>query len=167
MTTVRTCLWFDGGVDEAADFYVSLLPGARVLERMPYTPVPDSPAGPPADGGSLVVVIELGSAQYTLLNGGPHFPQSEAVSIELIVEDQAEVDRLWDAIVGHGGEEAQCGWCRDRWGVSWQIVPRRLYELLGESPAVAAAVTAEMYTQRRLDVTRLEAAAQSARPVSP
>ena len=77
------------------------------------------------------------------------------------------MDRLWDAIVGHGGEESQCGWCRDRWGVSWQIVPRRLYELLGESPAVAAAVTAEMYTQRRLDVTRLEAAAQSARPVSP
>jgi len=163
MTTVRTCLWFDGGVDEAADFYVSLLPGSRVLHRMPYTPVPDSPARPPADGGSLVVLIELGGAQYTLLNGGPHFPQSEAVSIEVLVDSQAEVDRLWEAIVGNGGEESQCGWCRDRWRVSWQIVPRRFYELLEETPAVVEAVTAEMYTQRKLDLSRLEAAAEAAR----
>lgn len=163
MATVRTCLWFDGGVDEAADFYVSLLPGSRVLERMPYTPVPGSPAGPPADGGSLVVVIELAGTRYTLLNGGPHFPQSEAVSIEVLVDSQEEVDRLWEAIVANGGEESQCGWCRDRWRVSWQIVPCRLYELLAESPAVAAAATGEMYRQRKLHVARLDAAAEAAR----
>lgn len=163
MTTVRTCLWFDGGVDAAADFYTTLVPGSRVLHRMPYLPVPDSPATPPADGGSLAVVLSLAGVEYTLLNGGPHFPQSEAVSIELIVDSQAEVDRLWDAIVGHGGEESMCGWCRDRWGVSWQIVPQRLYDLLEESGSVATAVTAEMFTQRRLDTARLEAAAEAAR----
>ncbi|QCR53486.1 hypothetical protein C1N80_07755 [Brachybacterium sp. SGAir0954] len=163
MTIVRTCLWFDGGVDAAADFYTTLLPLSRVLSRMPYTEVPDSPGAPPADGGSLAVVLELGGAQYTLLNGGPAFPQSESASIELIVDSQAEVDRLWDTIVGHGGEESMCGWCKDRWGVSWQIVPQRLYDLIAESPRVAAAVTAEMFTQRRLDTARLEAAAEAAR----
>ncbi|GAA1329755.1 VOC family protein [Brachybacterium rhamnosum] len=163
MTMVRTCLWFDGGVDAAADFYTTLLPLSRVLSRMPYTEVPDSPGTPPADGGSLAVVLELGGAQYTLLNGGPAFPQSESASIELIVDSQAEVDRLWDTIVGHGGEESMCGWCRDRWGVSWQIVPQRLDDQLEESGPVATAVTAEMFTQRRLDTARLEAAAEAAR----
>src|SRR5699024_12866377 len=95
----------------------------------------------PADWGSLVVVIELAGARYTLLNGGPHFPQSEAVSIEVLVDSQEEVDRLWEAIVANGGEESQCGWCRDRWRVSWQIVPRRLYGLLAECPRGAAART--------------------------
>lgn len=79
------------------------------------------------------------------------------------MDSQEEVDRLWEAIVANGGEESQCGWCRDRWRVSWQIVPRRLYELLAESPAVAAAATGEMYRQRKLDVARLDAAAEAAR----
>ncbi|EWS80177.1 VOC family protein [Brachybacterium phenoliresistens] len=157
MTRVKTWLWFDGGVDEAAEFYVSLIPGSRIVSTMPYTPVEDSPGGAPPEGQSLAVEIELAGVPYALLNGGPHFPQSEAVSIEVAVDSQEEIDRLWDAIVGGGGQESQCGWCKDRWGVSWQITPQRLYELL-EGPH-AAAVTAEMFTQRKLDIARLEAAA--------
>lgn len=157
MARVKTWLWFDGGVDEAAAFYVSLVPGSRIVSTMPYTPVEGGPGGPP-EGESLAVEIELAGVPYALLNGGPAFPQSEAVSIEVVVDDQEELDRIWDAIVSGGGQESQCGWCKDRWGVSWQITPQRLYELL-EGPR-AAAVTAEMFTQRKLDVARLEAAAR-------
>lgn len=159
MTRVQTSLWFDGGVDEAAAFYVSLLPGSRILGRLPYVPTDNAPGDGPPAGESLTVDIELAGTRYTLLNGGPYFTLSEAVSIEVVVDSQAEVDRLWSAILENGGEPSQCGWCRDRWGLSWQIVPARLYELL-DGPH-AAAVTAEMLTQVKLDVARLEAAAGS------
>lgn len=158
MTRVRTCLWYDGQVDEAAEFYTELIPHSRITHRMPYTATDNSPGAPPV-GQSLTVEIELAGVPYILLNGGPAFPQSEAVSIEVVVDGQEEVDRIWDAIVSQGGQESQCGWCKDRFGVSWQIVPQQLYDLL--SGPHAEAVTAEMLTQRKLDVARLEAAAQN------
>lgn len=157
MTRVQTCLWFDGHIDEAADFYVSLVPGSRILSRTDYTPGASPPGGPDMTGRSLTVDLELGGIPYTLLNGGPDFPLSEAVSIVLTVDTQNEVDRLWKAIVGSGGRESQCGWCIDRFGLSWQIVPQRLNELLAGPHAEA--VTVEMMSQIKLDVARLEAAA--------
>lgn len=157
MTRVQTCLWFDGRIDEAADFYVSLVPGSRILSRTDYTPGASPPGGPDMTGRSLTVDLELGGIPYTLLNGGPAFPLSEAVSIVLTVDTQDEVDRLWEAIVGSGGRESQCGWCIDRFGLSWQIVPQRLNELLAGPHAEA--VTVEMMSQIKLDVARLEAAA--------
>lgn len=160
MVQVRTSLWFDGGVDEAAAFYVSLIPGSRIVASMPYVPTEDAPGGPPPEGESLTVEIELAGARYTLLNGGPMFPQTEAVSIEVVVDSQEEIDRLWEAIVGGGGAESACGWCRDRWGVSWQIVPRQLYDLL-QGPQATAVTRAMLATWGKLDVARLEAAAQS------
>ncbi|WP_114853852.1 VOC family protein [Brachybacterium sp. YJGR34] len=157
MTRIRTCLWFDGRVDEAAAFYTSLLPDSRIVGSMPYTPTDNSPGSPPA-GESLTVEIELAGVPYVLLNGGPMFPQTEAASIEVTVGSQEELDRLWDALIADGGQESQCGWCRDRFGVSWQVIPQQLYDLLAGPQA--AAVTAEMLTQQKLDVERLEAAAR-------
>ncbi len=157
-SSVRTCLWFDGRIDEAAAFYVSLLPNSRITGRSEYGQAHESPGGPSLAGQALTVELELDGVPYQLLNGGPQFPLSEAVSISVTVEGQAEVDRLWEALVADGGAESQCGWCRDRFGLSWQIVPRRMLELLAGPQAEA--VTAEMLTQTRLDVAALEAAAR-------
>lgn len=158
MTRVHTCLWFDGRIDEAAAFYLSLVPGSRILSRTEHSPNSSPPGGPDLSGQALTIDLELGGVPYTLLNGGPVFPLSEAVSIVLTVDSQAEVDQLWEAIVDSGGTESQCGWCTDRFGLSWQIVPQRLNELLAGPQAEA--VTAEMMGQIKLDIARLEAAAQ-------
>lgn len=157
MTTVSTCLWFDGDIDEAAEFYVSLLPGSTLLGRSVYEAGGGPPDGPDMTGQALTVEIELLGVPYMLLNGGPQFPLSEAVSIVVTVDSQAEIDRLWEALVGGGGRESQCGWCVDRFGLSWQIVPQQLTALL--TGPHAEAVTAELMTQVKLDIARLEAAA--------
>src|SRR5690606_19365525 len=154
---VHTCLWFDGRIDEAADFYVSLIPGSRILARTQYEAGGGPPDGPDMTGQPLTVDLELGGIPYTLLNGGPAFPLSEAVSIVLTVQTQEEVDRLWEALIADGGEPSQCGWCRDRFGLSWQGVPQRLNELLAGAGAEGA--MREMMTQTKLDIARLEAAA--------
>lgn len=157
---VTTCLWFDGRIDEAAALYTSLIPGSRILERSEYPPQEgEHPGGEdvPEPGAPLVIEIELAGSPYMLLNGGPHFTLTEAASIAVTVEGQEEVDRLWDALTADGGAPSQCGWLHDRFGLSWQIIPSRLNELLA-GPA-AAAVNAEMLTQTKLDIARLEAAA--------
>jgi predicted 3-demethylubiquinone-9 3-methyltransferase (glyoxalase superfamily) len=157
MTAVGTCLWFDGRIEEAAEFYVSLVEGSRILGTTRYEQGGGPPDGPDMAGQPLTVDLELGGVPYTLLNGGPHFPQSEAVSIMLTVETQEEVDRLWSALIADGGEESQCGWCRDRFGLSWQVIPQRLNELLAGPHAEA--VTKALMVQTKLDIARLEAAA--------
>jgi predicted 3-demethylubiquinone-9 3-methyltransferase (glyoxalase superfamily) len=157
MTTIGTCLWFDGRIDEAAEFYVSLVPDSRILARTQYEAGGGPPDGPDMTGQALTVDLVLGGVPYTLLNGGPAFPLSEAVSIMLTVETQQEVDELWEALIADGGAESQCGWCRDRFGLSWQVIPQRLNELL-QGPH-AEAVTRELMTQTKLDIARLEAAA--------
>lgn len=154
--SVRTCLWFrDGRGPEAAEFYVGLIPGSS-LER--------SFAGDNGMGGFSVTDFTLAGVPYQILDAGPHFQLSEAVSIVVETDDQAETDRLWNALTADGGEESVCGWLKDRFGVSWQVFPRRLTELtLDPDPAVSAAAMAEMMKQRKIDIAAIEAAVAAAR----
>ncbi|MDO5663207.1 MAG: VOC family protein [Brachybacterium sp.] len=158
MTSVQTCLWFDGRIDEAAEFYVSLLPNSRITHRSVYEAGGGPPDGPDMTGQPLTVDLELAGVPYTLLNGGPAFPLSEAVSIVVTVDSQGEIDRLWEALIADGGRESQCGWCVDRFGLSWQVIPRQLNDLL--SGPHAEAVTRELMQQVKLDLAQLEAAAR-------
>jgi len=144
---VRTCLWFDGKAEEAAHYYVSLIPGShidRVFRR--------DPGGP-----ALTVAFTLAGTPYQALNGGPHFTFTEAASISVTTEDQGETDRLWSALTSDGGKESRCGWLKDKFGLSWQIVPARLPELLAD-PDPARSKQA-MLQMSKIDIPRLEAAA--------
>ncbi|WP_092665619.1 VOC family protein [Agrococcus carbonis] len=154
---VRTVLWFDGRIEEAAERYVSLVPGSAITGITRYPDGDDPWPGEHRPGEALTVDLHLSGVPYQLLNGGPQFPQSEAVSIAVTVDGQAEVDRLWDALVADGGEESMCGWCRDRYGVSWQVIPKQLGELMQGPNGMA--VTRAMLGMRKLDVAALEAAA--------
>lgn len=154
MSKIRPCLWFDGEAEEAAKFYVSLLPDSRV-ERVQRN-VMDSPAG--KAGTVLVVDFTLAGQRFLALNGGMRFEYTHAVSFEVDCADQAEVDRLWDAL-SDGGKVEQCGWLKDRYGVSWQIVPTVLPELLGDpDPAKAQRVMQAMLQMIKLDIAGLKAA---------
>ena len=126
---VYPCLWFDGQAEEAASFYTTLLPDSRI-DKVWRSPA-DTPSGPA--GMVLLVDFTLAGQQLQGLNGGPDFRFNEALSLVIECEDQAEVDRYWDALVEGGGEHGPCGWLKDRFGLSWQVTPIRLYELL-ESP---------------------------------
>jgi len=144
---VRTCLWFEKNGLEAARFYVSLLPDSR-LEK-------DYAAG--AD--PLTVEFRLAGAPYQILHGGPHYKLSPAASISVATEDQAETDRLWNALVADGGAESMCGWLVDRFGVSWQIVPRQLIRMLTDRDRKAAARAQEaMMKMKKIDIAAMETA---------
>lgn len=146
---VRTCWWFERDGLAAARFYAALLPDSRLEGEVN-----------PDDGEPLVVEFTLAGAPMMILNGGPHYAQTPAASISVLTDDQAETDRLWDALVADGGAESRCGWLRDRFGVSWQIVPRRLPELLSSPDRDAAGrVQAAMMQMGRIDIAALEAAA--------
>lgn len=154
------CLWYDRGqARAAAEFYVSLgLPDSHV-DRVRASPS-DNPST--TQGEELVVEFTLAGRRYMGLNGGPNFPQTEAVSFMILTDDQAETDRLWKAIVRNGGRESDCGWCKDRWGVSWQITPRRLMAFYDDpNPARAKAVFEAMMTMQKIDIVALEAAADA------
>ena len=151
----RICLWYDGTAEDAANFYASVFPDTTVdsVHRAPG----EFPDG--HQGDVLVVEFTVLGIPCMGLNGGPAFPQSEAFSFVVNTEDQAETDRYWDAIVGNGGQESECGWCKDRWGVSWQITPRVLTQgYTDPDPAVAQRVFAAMQTMRKIDVAKIEAA---------
>lgn len=155
MSKITPTLWFDTEAEAAAHFYVSLLPDSRIesINRAPL----DTPGN--RKGDVMLAVIMLAGQRFCLLNGGPVFPQTEAVSFMVETEDQAETDRLWDAIVGNGGQESACGWCKDRWGVSWQITPRRLLELTGDPDQARASRAMEsMMTMRKIDIAALDRA---------
>lgn len=155
------CLWYDRGqARAAAEFYVSLgLPDSHV-DRIQASPS-DNPST--TQGEELVVEFTLAGRRYMGLNGGPNFPQTEAVSFMILTDDQAETDRLWNAIVDNGGRESDCGWCKDRWGVSWQITPRRLMAFYDDpNPARAKAAFEAMMTMQKIDIAALEAAADAA-----
>ena len=146
---VRTCLWFESGGEEAARFYVTLLSDSRIESI--YRTAPDQPP--------LVVDFTLGGAPYQILNGGPEVSQSAAVPISVVTEDQAETDRLWDALTADCGEEGRCAWLTDRWGVSWQICPRAFIEsLMSEDQAAAGRAFQAMLTMNKIDVAGIEAA---------
>ena len=146
---VRTCLWFPERGAEAAEFYVSLIPGSAV----------EGHVGRNAAGEPLMVDFHLGGVPYQILNGGPHYVLTPAASIAVTTADQAETDRLWAALIADGGEESRCGWLVDRFGLSWQIIPRALPRLVGgPDPEGAARATQAMMGMRKIDVAALEAA---------
>lgn len=149
---VRTCLWFDQNGEEAARFYVSLLPDSAI--ESVFRP---DPAKPP-----LVVTFRLAGIPYMILNGGPHHKLSPAASIIVQTDDQAETDRLWDALV-EGGKPVACSWLEDRFGVSWQISPRRLFALLQDPDKGRAGRAMQAMMQMvKIDIAALEAAADGA-----
>jgi predicted 3-demethylubiquinone-9 3-methyltransferase (glyoxalase superfamily) len=148
------CLWYDGGAEEAAHFYAATFPDSSVdgVYRAPT----DFPSGKAGD--VLTVQFTILGIPCLGLNGGPAFPQSEAFSFQVMTEDQAETDRYWDAIVGNGGAESACGWCKDRWGLNWQITPRTLTEALAAGGEEAARAFAAMMDMGRIDVATIDAA---------
>lgn len=150
-TSIRTCLWFrDGRGHEAAKFYCSLIPGSRVASIF---------ASDAGNGSFSVIDFSLGGVPYQILDAGPHFMLTEAVSISVETDDQAETDRLWAALTADGGEESACGWLKDRYGVSWQIFPRRLTELtMNADKNVSTKAMAAMMKQKKIDITAIEAA---------
>ena len=158
-STGRICLWFQSDAEAAARFYAETFPNSSVGK------VHKSPADNPSakQGDPLTVDFTVMGIRCMGLNGGPHFKQSEAFSFVVITEDQAETDRYWNAIVGNGGQESMCGWCKDKWGVSWQITPRILAENM-DNPDKAAAkrVFEAMMSMKKIDIAALEAAAEAA-----
>ena len=156
MAKITPCLWFDGRAEEAAAFYVTLLPDSRI-DHVIRSPI-DTPSGPA--GMVLVVEFTLAGQRFTGLNGGPQFPFTEAVSFQIACDDQEEVDRLWDALCADGGAPGPCGWLKDRFGLSWQIVPKRLQELIADAdPERARRGMSAMMKMSKIDIAGLDAAA--------
>jgi predicted 3-demethylubiquinone-9 3-methyltransferase (glyoxalase superfamily) len=157
MTTkhkVRTCLWFDGQAEPAARFYVSLLENSAIGQIARFD---HALTGEP--GAVLVVDFTLAGTPYQALNGGPQYKHSEAASISVSTRDQAETDRLWTVLTADGGKQVQCGWLKDRFGLSWQIVPEALPRLLGDPDRAAAGRAMQaMLGMRKIDIAALEAA---------
>ncbi|OZB63927.1 MAG: hypothetical protein B7X31_04910 [Thiomonas sp. 13-66-29] len=160
MPAITPMLWFDGQAEEAARFYVSIFPNSRIARIHRYPDAGREVHGHAA-GAVMVVAFELDGQPYTALNGGPQFRFSEAVSFVIDCADQREVDHYWSALSAGGPPDAQqCGWLKDRWGVSWQVVPRRLLELLGDpDPARAARTMLALLPMKKLDIAALERAA--------
>lgn len=155
MTPKNTiCLWYEKDAEEAARFYASVFPDCEVtaVRRAPG----DYPDG--KEGDVLTVEFTVMGIPCIGLNGGPTFKQSEAFSFQVATDDQEETDRYWNAIVGNGGEESMCGWCRDRWGLSWQITPRALIDAMAAGGAEAKRAFEAMMTMRKIDVATIEAA---------
>lgn len=146
---IKTCLWYDEDAEVAANFYTALIPHSTITDC--HRPTPGMPA--------LMVEFTLAGIPYQALNGGPHFQLSEAASIVVLTEDQRETDRLWAALTADGGCESRCGWLKDRFGLSWQIVPRQLGKLLGASDRAAANRAMQaMMAMHKLDIAALESA---------
>ena len=148
------CLWYDGGAEAAARFYAETFPDSSVgaVHRAPA----DFPAG--KKGDVLTVDFTVLGIPCLGLNGGPAFKQSEAFSFQVATDDQADTDRYWNEIDGNGGAESACGWCKDKWGLSWQITPRVLTEALARGGEVATRAFEAMMTMRKIDVAAIEAA---------
>ncbi|AGI91909.1 VOC family protein [Streptomyces sp. CAI-21] len=155
MQKITTNLWFDGQAEEAAAFYTSLFEDARILGVERFTD-----AGPGEPGSVVTVTFQLAGQEFVAINGGPEFTFTEAISLSVDCETQEEVDRYWAALTADGGEEVQCGWLKDKYGLSWQIVPRALVELLASSDREAATrATRAMLEMKKLDIQALRDAA--------
>jgi predicted 3-demethylubiquinone-9 3-methyltransferase (glyoxalase superfamily) len=155
MPSTYPCLWFDTQAQEAAEFYTSLFPNSRIGTITKY------PKGSgDREGQVLTVAFELDGDRYLALNGGTEFTFTEAISITIDVADQAELDRYWDALTADGGEEGPCGWLKDKFGLSWQVVPANWAQVAGGEPDRAARVFAALMKMKRIDIAALEAAAE-------
>ena len=154
MAKNRICLWYDHDAEEAARFYTATFPNSR-LDAVHRAPA-DYPDGKAGD--VLTVIFTVAGIPCIGLNGGPQFKHSEAFSFQVETDDQEETDRFWNAIVGNGGEESQCGWCKDKWGLSWQITPRVLTDALGQGGDAARRAFEAMLPMQKIDVAAIEAA---------
>jgi predicted 3-demethylubiquinone-9 3-methyltransferase (glyoxalase superfamily) len=148
------CLWYDKDAEAAANFYAATFPDSEVTAV--HTAPDDYPGG--KKGDVLTVLFTVCGVPCIGLNGGPIFPHSEAFSFQIATDDQAETDRYWNAIVGGGGSESACGWCKDKWGLNWQITPRVLTEAMAQGGDVAGRAFAAMMDMRKIDVAVIEAA---------
>ena len=151
---IQPCLWFNKNGEEAARFYAETFPDSRIdaIHRAPG----DYPSG--KKGDVLTVEMTILGMPFLLLNGGPHFTFDEAVSFQVATEDQAETDRYWNAIVSAGGKESACGWCKDRFGLSWQITPKRLTDLITAGGEVASRAFTAMMNMTKVDIAALDRA---------
>jgi predicted 3-demethylubiquinone-9 3-methyltransferase (glyoxalase superfamily) len=157
MQKITPCLWFDTEGEEAAEFYTSVFPNSRIVEVTRY-----GSAGPRTEGTVMTVNFELDGQTFIALNGGPDFKFNEAISLEVICEDQDEVDSYWNALT-EGGEEGPCGWLKDKYGVSWQIVPRVMYELISDpDQEKSQRAMAAMLQMGKIEIDELEQAVAAA-----
>jgi predicted 3-demethylubiquinone-9 3-methyltransferase (glyoxalase superfamily) len=155
MAKITPNLWFDGNAEEAATFYVSLLPDSRV-ENVYRSPA-DNPSTPA--GAVLIVAFTVAGQRFTAINGGPQFPFTEAVSFLIDCDDQAEVDRLWEVLTANGGSPGQCGWLKDRFGMSWQIVPAEMGEMMGSpDPEASRRAMEAMLQMTKIDLAAMRRA---------
>ena len=155
MSGSSLCLWYQSGAEEAAAFYAATIPDTAIfgIERAPA----DNPSTP--QGAVLLVRMRLAGHDTVLLNGGPHFRLNEAFSLQIHTDDQAQTDRLWDAITGGGGSPSMCGWCKDKWGLSWQITPRALtFALSDPDPQLRERAFEAMMGMNKIDIAAIEAA---------
>jgi predicted 3-demethylubiquinone-9 3-methyltransferase (glyoxalase superfamily) len=154
MSKATICLWYDHDAEEAARFYAATFPDSRVgaVHRAPS----DYPGG--KEGTALVVEFTVAGVACIGLNGGPAFTHNESFSFQIATEDQAETDRYWNAIVNNGGQASECGWCKDKWGISWQITPRVLTEAMAKGGATAKRAFDAMMPMGKIDVAAIEAA---------
>ncbi|KYF80579.1 hypothetical protein BE17_52590 [Sorangium cellulosum] len=153
---IKTFLWFDNNAEEAVRLYTSLFKNSRIIDELR-----NGDAGPGPKGSLLTVEFEIEGQRFVAMNGGPHFKFNEAISLAVTCETQAEVDELWTKLTADGGAESQCGWLKDRFGLSWQIVPSALPRLLQHpEPAKAARVMQAMMQMKKIDIARLEEAAR-------
>jgi 2-polyprenyl-6-hydroxyphenyl methylase/3-demethylubiquinone-9 3-methyltransferase len=149
------CLWYEGGAEEAARFYAEVFPDSKVGKAMRAPG--DYPDG--KQGDVLTIDFTVAGIPCIGLNGGPAFKHSEAFSFQIATDDQAETDRLWNAVVGNGGQESECGWCKDRWGLSWQITPRALIDAITDPDSAAAGRAFEaMMKMKKIDIAAIEKA---------
>ena len=152
--TFTTCLWFDTQAEEAANFYTGVFKDSRLGRVHRYTE-----AGPGPVGSVMLVEFELNGQQFSALNGGPQYTFTEAISIVVPCADQAEVDYYWDSLLSGGGQEVACGWLADKYGLSWQIVPARFFEMIADpDQQKAAQVTRAMLEMKKFDIAALERA---------
>ena len=152
---IVTNLWFDGQAEQAATYWSSIFPDSRITMTTRY------PEGSPGTAGEVMTVeFELFDQRFVGINGGPAFPHTEAMSLMIECEDQAEIDRYWAALIADGGAESQCGWCKDRWGVNWQVVPTGMDQVFADpDPLKAQRAFTAMLGMRKLDLAELQRAA--------
>ncbi|WP_420429987.1 VOC family protein [Kordiimonas sp.] len=154
---IMPCLWFDGQAEEAAKFYTSVFADSKVT-NISYYPEAGQDKHGQAPGRVMTVVFELNGHQFMGLNGGPHFKFSEAISLCVMCENQEEIDYFWDALTADGGMEVECGWLKDKFGLSWQVMPANIAELIGGDPERSSRVMQVVMSSKKLNIAAMEAA---------